>query len=626
MPGIFGFVLCQPRVDAERIAQKLSEDLCLFDWQQSKWFTGNQESVYLGTAWNDLEPAARGASFYSTPEVTCVLDGYISRVREECNAGSALARCCYAEAAVKAYEKFGDNFIGRLEGPFSLVIYDKQKNVMLGATDRHGLTPLYRYEGPEGVFFCSILGPMAKSGLFPAEINEEAAATHLGYDHLFYRQSLIKNVVLQDPACTAVSEDGNSECCVKKYWNYGNGSSRDSTPYKQKIDDLCDTLLASTNRILGLPGRLFTSLSGGLDSRLMTGLAIREGANLEAWTFGDSEAADMIIASRICKTYKIPHHIYEGDPLAVLENASIYSTILNGSGPLQNAYGLPRCHDLRGKTDRILNGYRGGVVLGNAIVDLGQKARLRYWKGQFGLGGKSISPNLEDAQSLKQMSAFYRSLLPAAKRRVAEWTAASKPMLLADLFKEALTGPLADTPDGYKIEQWTEEFGGGRHFTLVSIFADRHFYSDSSIFYDYDVRDRCFAIDPSDRRGNKAYVNVMNRLMPDLASETYANSGVPANYYGTRLLVAKGFHRLRNRNRRSSTGLSTPGWLLIPEIKDFCSEVIKSKSFQSRSFWNGAKISEDFELAVSGSTEMLSELWNAITLELFVRQWLDVTK
>ncbi len=621
MPGIFGFALRQTNPAASDIAKQLSSDLCLYDWQESKSFEANSNRVFMGVAWNSLEPAARGASYYSSEDVSCVLCGYLTRTRVDCGASSALSNCEYAEAAAIAYRRFGDDFIEHLEGPFCLVLFDHSSNRLLGATERHGLSPLYRYDGPEGVVFCSMLGPMARSGLFPSTIDTASAATHLIRQQQYYRQSLIKNVFLQDPATIAVFTAEKSECSVKKFWHYGSTIPRGKTNYAQCIDELCDTMISATDRILKLPGRLFTSLSGGLDSRLMTGLALKRGSELEAWTFGTPDALDMVIAKRICKNYNMPHHTFSGDSSDILENINAYSTILNGSGPLHNAYGLPRCHTLCNKTERILNGYRGGVILGNILVDLGLKARVSWLKGRFGLGPRTISPNLEDAISHEEMSTYYGSLLPEAYPRVSDWTVTPEP-IIADMIADAISGPLKDTPNEFKLEQWTEEYGGGRHLTLAAILADRHFYADASIFYDYDVRDRCYAIHASDRRNNKAYSEVLNRLLPELASETYANTGVPANYSGLRLWVGKGLYRLNNP-KRGSTGVNNKPWLLEPEIRDFFSDLFNSQSFRNRPWWNGKIISGDFQDCLKGANSLYGEFWAAVSLELFARNWLD---
>ncbi|MDY0111170.1 MAG: asparagine synthase-related protein [Candidatus Krumholzibacteria bacterium] len=622
MPGIFGFRLRRPGLDADRIAERLAGDLRLFAWQRQAVLSTSEPGVRLGVVWNELASAARGASFFADEHVSCVLVGYIARTREDCSAATALAESRHAEAAVLAYRRFGTGFAARLEGPFALILYDDRDGGLYGVTERHSLTALYRHDGPNGVCFSSMLGPLARSGLFEARVDAAAIATQLGHSHLFYRQTLLRDVELQDAAVIATSRPGEMTCKIERYWHYGWDGPRDNAPFARKIDDVCDTLLEATDRIVELPGRLGASLSGGLDSRLMVGLAHRQGAEFTPWTFGTPGASDLQVAAEVCRTLGLGHDVFQPSADHIPEYAADYATILNGCGPLRNAFALDRCHAYRGRVDLMLNGYRGGVVLGKAIVDLGHRHRLRWWRGRLKLEPPVISPNLEDARDDALMGAYYVALSHQATPAIAGWLVEPE-LPLATMLQEAFKGPLTATPPEYRIEQWTEEYGGGRHMTLVSIFADRHFFNDASVFYDYDVRDRCFALRPVDRRGNKAYAAVLTRLLPNLATLTYANTGLPANYTGLRLLAHRLWRQSTGRRTARSGGFNATDWLRAPRMAEFCRDLMHDRSFLARPWWRGEAIAADFDDCMRGDPRLIAELWNAVTIELFARRWLD---
>jgi hypothetical protein len=337
---------------------------------------------------------------------------------------------------------------------------------------------------------------------------------------------------------------------------------------------------------------------------------------------GGEGARDVAIAAEVCSRLGWRHRICSIDPDSIPVQAQVYATILNGSGPLQNAYAVARCEQFRGQVDRMFNGYRGGVVLGTAIVDLGLKPRIRWWRGRLRMGPPTVSPNLEDARDPDSMAAYYSAMSHQAAPRVAAWCVVPEPST-ARMFQAALAGPLADTPPCYQLEQWTEEYGGGRHYSLCSIYADRHFYADDSVFYDYDVRDRCFALDPALRRFNRAYAAVLDRLVPELASVTYANTGLPANRSGHRLMLARLLRRITAGPTTVSTGLRPSTWLRRTGIREFAADVVHSDSFRSRPWWHGDMIVKDFDVLLKGRPGLESEFWNAIALELFARRWLD---
>jgi len=621
MPGIFGIKLRVPAAEAAGKVQRLAQDLCCFPWQRSEIIAASSDLVYLGVAWNEATTAARGGDACSDEQIDCVLEGRIVRIREAIGADGELAAGRHAHAAIAAYRRFGDDFVSRLEGPFALILHDRERGILLAATERHGLVPLYRHDGPNGTVFCSMLGPMVGSGLFDTTIDPASAATFLGHHHLFYRQSMAEGVVLQDPATIAVVA-ADQRCTLTRYWHYGNIGPRAGVPYRRRLDDLCDTLLAANDRILGHGDRLYTSLSGGFDSRLVTGLALRGGARPTAWTFGGDGSSDLAIAAEICRRHDLPHRIYRADPLETLEHLEAYATVMNGCGPVSSAFSMVRAADLRGQADLVLNGYRGGVLLGDAIIDLGLPYRFRRLKNRLRGGPPMVSGFLEEALSDDDMAAFYGALSHQAHPGVASWTIVPEPPL-STMFGDALAGPLAPVDPEYRIEQWTEEFGGGRHLTLLGIIADRHCYADASHFYDYDVRDRCFAIAPADRRGRKAYIDVLKRLMPDLARLPYANTGLPADTPPWRVTATKVARRLAGRRMALSTGTRPNDWIIEPQVRDFCGDILHSQCSRERPWWHGEVVASAFDEQLAGRLGMAAELWNAVALEVFARRWLD---
>jgi hypothetical protein len=621
MPGIFGIKLRQPCQDIPARADLLGRDLCRYPWQRSQVIEGDSGQVYLGAAWNDCETAARGGDLCSEAGIDCVLEGRIVRVREECGAGPAVTSGRHARAAILAYRRFGDTFASRLEGPFSLILYDRARDIMLAATERHGLIPLYRHDGAGAAFFCSMLGPMVGSGVVDATIDPASAATFLGHHHLFFQQSLFEGIVLQDPATIAIA-DGDQPCELTRYWHYGDIGPRGDVPYRRRLDDLCDTLLEANERVLGHAGRLYTSLSGGVDSRLVTGLALRAGARPKAWTFGAEGSTDLAVAAEICRRHELEHLVYRPDPAKTLDHLEAFVTLVNGCGPVASAFALARGHDMWGHADVILNGYRGGVLLGDAIIDLGFPYRLRRLRARLSGGPPMVSAAMEDATSDDDMAAYYLALSHQAHPGVAAWTRVPEPPLV-DMFRAAVAGPLAPVDLEYRLEQWTEEFGGGRHYTLLGIVADRHFYADASHFYDYDVRDRCFALAPADRRGRKAYIDVLKRLVPDLARLPYANTGLPADTPPWRVLATKAARRLAGRRMALSTGTQPNQWINEPQVRDFCGDILHSQRSRDRSWWHGDAVAEAFDQQMAGRLDMAAELWNAVALELFARRWLD---
>ena len=57
------------------------------------------------------------------------------------------------ETIIYLYEKYGDKFIDKLDGIFSLVIFDKKRNLLFSARDRFGVKPLYYFIDKEKIIY-----------------------------------------------------------------------------------------------------------------------------------------------------------------------------------------------------------------------------------------------------------------------------------------------------------------------------------------------------------------------------------------------------------------------------------------------------------------------------------------
>ena len=57
------------------------------------------------------------------------------------------------ETIIYLYEVYGDKFIDKLNGIFSLVIFDKKRNLLFSARDRFGVKPLYYFFDKEKIIY-----------------------------------------------------------------------------------------------------------------------------------------------------------------------------------------------------------------------------------------------------------------------------------------------------------------------------------------------------------------------------------------------------------------------------------------------------------------------------------------
>jgi asparagine synthase (glutamine-hydrolysing) len=78
------------------------------------------------------------------------------------------------EVILKMYAEYGLEAIGKLNGMFAFLLYDREKNRIIAARDHFGIKPLYYYFNDEYFLFASEIKSLLEHQAVTAEVNEEA--------------------------------------------------------------------------------------------------------------------------------------------------------------------------------------------------------------------------------------------------------------------------------------------------------------------------------------------------------------------------------------------------------------------------------------------------------------------
>ncbi len=187
----------------------------------------------------------------------------------------------WSDGAVLPYlfEVLGESMFERLVGMFALAIWDSRTGTMTLARDRLGIKPLFWWQQKNRVVFASELQAFRAWEQFPPPVATEWIAPYLHFRFVPHPHTLLKGVYKVSPG-TVVSFRA-SEPSVLSYWtlDHENAQGSRATSYGEACEEL-DVLL---RRIIwdhrtpsGMPSSFL--LSGGVDSSLITTLAVREGA------------------------------------------------------------------------------------------------------------------------------------------------------------------------------------------------------------------------------------------------------------------------------------------------------------------------------------------------------------
>ena len=198
------------------------------------------------------------------------------------------------EVIIPLYKEFGSKFINMLDGVFSFVLYDSEKNTFLVARDPIGVNPLYYAQDYDG------------SKCFSSEIKAIRE----------WNKTVKINIL---PPGHYMTE--NMEIC--RYYNPKWLLNQEIPKYNLEVSDMeiCtkirETLTKSVEKRLMADVPYGVLLSGGLDSSLITAIAsklVKQGTNenwgkkLHSFSIGLEGAPDLKFAKQVSEFVGTIHH------------------------------------------------------------------------------------------------------------------------------------------------------------------------------------------------------------------------------------------------------------------------------------------------------------------------------
>jgi asparagine synthase (glutamine-hydrolysing) len=177
------------------------------------------------------------------------------------------------EVLLYAYIEWGEKCLNKLNGMWSFVIYDRNKNELFGARDRFGVKPFYYSNKDNSFAFSSEIKSLVQLPDFKKEINPKAVYDYLVLGKLEVDdESFFKGISELKPAHFFKFDLTKSNFKVRKYyelhfnkkWNSFNKNELNS--YSKEIYDKTYSAIESH---LNADVKVGTCLSGGLDSSIV---------------------------------------------------------------------------------------------------------------------------------------------------------------------------------------------------------------------------------------------------------------------------------------------------------------------------------------------------------------------
>jgi asparagine synthase (glutamine-hydrolysing) len=220
------------------------------------------------------------------------------------------------EVVLKAYDRWGDDFVDHLIGMFALVIVDEGRGRVVLVRDRLGIKPLYLAELPGRLRFASTLPALVAGGGIDTSLDEVGLHHYLSWHSIVPAPRTILRGIRKLPAATirVIDRDGSQR--ERVYWQpcYERQAERSAWTPEDWQEQLHVALRVAVQRRLVSDVPVGVLLSGGLDSSLLVAL-LSEAGQIGLNTFsigfegvGEESGDEFEYSDLVAETFGTEHH------------------------------------------------------------------------------------------------------------------------------------------------------------------------------------------------------------------------------------------------------------------------------------------------------------------------------
>jgi asparagine synthase (glutamine-hydrolysing) len=170
------------------------------------------------------------------------------------------------EVLLACYQKFGLKFLEKIEGMFSICIFDKKENKILLIRDRLGIKPLFYAITQKQIVFGSEIKSILKTGLIKKEINPTAIDNYLTFLCTIDNQTPFLNILKLRPGELMVINLNDKTIAHNEYWDLRmeNNVEEETVVVKKVLERIDQSITEQMQADVDFG----CFLSGGLDSSL----------------------------------------------------------------------------------------------------------------------------------------------------------------------------------------------------------------------------------------------------------------------------------------------------------------------------------------------------------------------
>jgi asparagine synthase (glutamine-hydrolysing) len=226
--------------------------------------------------------------------------------------GPAPAEGGIARLLAGLYRRLGADFVGKLSGAFSLVLWDRQNRKMLAAVDGFGVKRLVYFQNGRVLAVASRLDALLRTGELTPEVNPRAIANFLNFGVNLAPETVFEQVRRMTPGTLLIATENTVR--IEPYWNmsYGAGDDASEKVLAERLEELVAKAVASQMKD-DPNAELGAFLSGGTDSSTVVGMMSRANrGRVKTFSIGFAEEqfSELEYAAITAKRFRTDNHTY----------------------------------------------------------------------------------------------------------------------------------------------------------------------------------------------------------------------------------------------------------------------------------------------------------------------------
>lgn len=303
MPGIFGIVRKrEPSHDQNAaLIGKMRASLMHYPFYESEtkaenWFAVGSvalpgpDKTRIGTSPNGKLVAAYG--------------GYIYGFRSE-PAGSTTNKGEKVDRLVDVFVSRGREIEDQIDGSFNVALFDNDTKTAVVGNDRMGHRQLYFAETDDLFLFAPEAKAILATGALLCTLDPDGAADFLNFGYPLGERTMLAGIHFLRGGHRIVIERGKVD--FQKYWDFAfnNEATQDLPDLIEEVDAIYRGIIK--RRVDGYASAI-CPLSGGLDSRFITGHVAQLGFPVHSFTHGRRNCHDHRIARQLAEAAGVENY------------------------------------------------------------------------------------------------------------------------------------------------------------------------------------------------------------------------------------------------------------------------------------------------------------------------------